>query len=164
MIEKTEWGEGMNWEDYMSLALEQAALAAGHGDVPVGALVVRDSDGAILGRGRNRRELEKDATAHAELLAIREACRTLGTWRLTGCTLFVTLEPCPMCTGAVLQSRIGRVVFGAFDEKAGCCGSLTALTEEDFECHPAIYGGVLEGECRRVLAGFFRARREKSAN
>lgn len=149
----------MDWEEYMRRALELASQAAGHGDVPVGALVVRDSDGAILSRGCNRRELDRDATAHAEVLAIREACRTLGTWRLTGCTLFVTLEPCPMCTGAILQSRIGRVVFGAFDEKAGCCGSLTALTEEDFESHPAIYGGVLEEECRRALSGFFRARR-----
>lgn len=149
----------MDWEEYMGRALELAAQAAGHGDVPVGALVVRDSDGAILGQGCNRRELDRDATAHAEMLAIREACRTLGGWRLTGCTLFVTLEPCPMCTGAILQSRIGRVVFGAFDEKAGCCGSLTALTEEDFESHPAIYGGVLEEECRRMLSGFFRTRR-----
>lgn len=146
------------WESFMDQALELARQAAALGEIPVGALVVKE--GEILGRGFNRRETDADATAHAEMLAIRQACQTLGNWRLAGCTLFVTLEPCPMCTGAILQSRLSQVVFGAFDPRAGCCGSLLALTEEDFECHPALYGGVKEQECLALLQSFFARRRK----
>lgn len=146
------------WEGYMAQALELAREAAGLGEVPVGALVVRE--GQVLGRGHNRRETDADATAHAEVLAIRQACRALGSWRLEGCTLFVTLEPCPMCAGAILLSRLSRVVFGAFDPRAGCCGSRLALTEtEGFETHPALYGGVLEQDCAVLLRDFFERRR-----
>lgn len=145
------------WAFFMDQALDLARQAEALGEIPVGALVVKG--GKIIGRGFNRRETDADATAHAEMLAIRQACQTLGNWRLTGCTLFVTLEPCPMCTGAILQSRLSQVVFGAFDPRAGCCGSFLALTEEDFECHPALYGGVREAECLALLQDFFARRR-----
>lgn len=146
------------WESFMDQALELARQAAALGEIPVGALVVKE--GEIIGRGFNRRETDADATAHAEIQAIRQACQTLGNWRLTGCTLFVTLEPCPMCTGAILQSRLDQVVFGAFDPRAGCCGSLLALTEEEFECHPVLYGGVKEQECLALIQDFFARRRK----
>lgn len=145
------------WAFFMDQALDLARQAEALGEIPVGALVVKE--GEIIGRGFNRRETDADATAHAEMLAIRQACQTLGNWRLTDCTLFVTLEPCPMCTGAILQSRLSQVVFGAFDPRAGCCGSFLALTEEDFECHPALYGGVREAECLALLQDFFARRR-----
>ena len=143
---------------YMRRCLELAEEAAALGEIPVGAVVVKD--GAIVGEGYNRRETDRDATGHAEMMAIRAACRTLGSWRLTGCTLFVTLEPCPMCTGAILQSRVSTVVFGTFDPKAGCCGSLLNLPQEDFESRPAVYGGVLEEDCSRIMAGFFKKMRK----
>ena len=146
------------WESFMDQALELARQAAALGEITVGALVVKE--GKILGRGFNRRETDADATAHAEMLAIRQACQTLGNWRLTGCTLLVTLEPCPMCTGAILQSRLSQVVFGAFDPRAGCCGSVLALTEEEFECHPVLYGGVKEQECLALIQDFFARRRK----
>ena len=148
----------MTFTDYMTAALELARQAAALGEVPVGAIVA-DGDGAIIGRGYNRRETDRDATAHAEILAIQEACRKKSSWRLTGCTLYVTLEPCPMCTGAILQSRLEQVVFGADDEKAGCCGGLLHLTEYPFSHHPAVYAGVLEEECRKLLQDFFQKRR-----
>ena len=152
----------MDWEAYMTEALALAQKAAALGEIPVGAVVVKD--GVIVGRGYNRREIDRDATAHAEVLAIREACRTLDGWRLDGCDLFVTLEPCPMCTGAILQSRVSRVIYGAGDPKAGCCGGLLALTEENFEQHPAIYAGVLERECTEILRAFFVQRRREQKN
>ena len=148
----------MTFTDYMTAALALARQAAELGEIPVGA-VIADENGTIVGRGYNRRETDRDATAHAEVLAIRDACRNLNRWRLTGCTLYVTLEPCPMCTGAILQSRLDRVVYGAPDEKAGCCGGLLHLTEYPFDTHPAIYAGVLEEECRKVLREFFQGRR-----
>ena len=148
----------MTFTDCMPAALHLARQAAELGEIPVGA-VIADENGNIVGRGYNRRETDRDATAHAEVLAIRDACRNLNRWRLTGCTLYVTLEPCPMCTGAILQSRLDRVVYGAPDEKAGCCGGLLHLTEYPFDTHPAIYAGVLEEECRALLRAFFRARR-----
>ena len=123
------------------------------------AVVVKD--GAVIGRGFNRRETDHDATAHAEVLAIREACRTLGGWRLDGCALFVTLEPCPMCTGAILQSRLSRIVYGAADPKAGCCGGLLALTEENFDTHPAIYAYYIS--CKSKLFHFFLLKLRRSA-
>ena len=137
----------------MRRCLELATEAAALGEIPVGALVVKD--GVIVGEGYNRRETDADATAHAEILAIRAACKTLNTWRLSGCTLFVTLEPCPMCTGAILQSRIDTLVFGAFDPKSGCCGGLCRLIDEAFESRPAIYGGVLKENCAGILTEFF---------
>ena len=139
----------MEWETYMTQALELARQAGALGEIPVGAVVVKD--GAVIGRGFNRRETDHDATAHA-----------LGGWRLDGCALFVTLEPCPMCTGAILQSRLSRVVYGAADPKAGCCGGLLALTEENFDTHPAIYAGVLERECTALLRDFCAVRRRAS--
>lgn len=148
----------MTFTDCMTAALDLARQAAELGEIPVGA-VIADENGNIVGRGYNRRETDRDATAHAEVLAIRDACRNLNRWRLTGCTLYVTLEPCPMCTGAILQSRLDRVVYGAPDEKAGCCGGLLHLTEYPFDTHPAIYAGVLEEECRALLRAFFQKRR-----
>ena len=144
-------------ERFMDEALALAREAAGDGETPVGCVVVKD--GRVIGRGRNRREARRDVTAHAELEAIRDAERTLGDWRLSGCTLYVTLEPCPMCMGGILQSRVSRVVFGAFDPAAGCCGSVLALQMERFSPVPAAFGGVREQECRLLLADFFARRR-----
>ncbi|MCC8074392.1 MAG: nucleoside deaminase [Clostridiales bacterium] len=141
-------------ERYMSAALALARDAAAHGDIPVGCVVVRD--GEIIGRGCNRRELLGDATAHAEVEAIRDACRRLGNWRLTGCALYVTLEPCPMCAGAIINARLDAVVYGAANPKAGCCGSVLSLFQERFNHRPAVYGGVLEQECAALLGDFFR--------
>ena len=148
----------MTREDYMALALSLAREAAAHGEVPVGC-VVAGPDGAVIGRGRNRREETGDATAHAELEAIREACRTLGDWRLEGCALYVTLEPCPMCTGAIINSRIPTVVFGAREALSGSCGSVIDLFSERYGHRPAVYPGVLCGECAAALRDFFRDKR-----
>lgn len=148
----------MDWETGMREAIALGKTAAALGEIPVGAVIVKD--GTVVGRGYNRRETDHDATGHAEIMAIRDACRTLGAWRLSGCTLFVTLEPCPMCTGAILQSRISRVVFGAFDEKAGCCGSRMNLTAGDLEGSVEVYGGVLEEACRNLLNDFFHSLRK----
>ena len=147
----------MDHKDYMRRALKLAAQAAGEGDVPVGCVIVRD--GQIIGEGRNRREENGDATAHAELEAIRDACRRLGSWRLHRCTLYVTLEPCPMCAGGIINSRIAEVRYGTRDEKAGACGSVLNLFEERFNHHPRIYGRVLEAECAALLQEFFQSLR-----
>ena len=141
-------------EEYMRQALALAQEAAAHGEVPVGCVIVRE--GRIVGRGRNRREENGDATAHAELEAIRDACARLGTWRLEGCTMYVTLEPCPMCAGAILNARIPRVYYGARDREMGACGGVLNLFMEDFPHPPALVGGVLAEDCRRVLTDFFR--------
>ena len=143
----------MNHEYYMSLALELAREAAGDGDVPVGCIIVKDD--RVIGRGRNRREVDGDATAHAELEAIRDACAHLGSWRLHGCTMYVTLEPCPMCAGGIINSRIETLRYGAKDDKAGCCASVLNLFEERFNHRPRIYQGLLEEECETVLRDFF---------
>ena len=143
----------MNHEGYMRRALELAAQAAQEGDVPVGCVIVKD--GEIVGEGRNRREENGDATAHAELEAIRDACDKLGTWRLHDCTLYVTLEPCPMCAGGIINSRMHTVRYGARDDKAGACGSVLNLFEERFNHKPRLYGGLLEGECAEQLQDFF---------
>lgn len=137
----------------MCAALEQARIAADLGEVPVGAVIAKD--GEIIARAHNTRETEKNATRHAELLAIDEACRKLGGWRLWQCELFVTLEPCPMCTGAIINSRLKRVVYGAKDEKAGCCGSVTNLFEMPFNHKPVLESGLLEEECAALLRAFF---------
>ena len=149
----------MEREGYMRQALDLALECLGTGDVPVGCVVVSPG-GQIVGRGRNRREERQDAAAHAELEAIQEACRTLGSWRLTGCALYVTLEPCPMCAGAILNARIGEVWYGAREEKTGCCGSVLNLFAESFPYKAAVRGGLLEAECRGALQEFFRRRRE----
>ena len=148
----------MQREEYMSLALELAREAAAKGEVPVGC-VIAGPDGAVIGRGRNRREESGDATAHAELEAIRQACAALGDWRLSGCTLFVTLEPCPMCTGAIINSRIPTVVFGAREALSGSCGSVIDLFSERYGHRPAVYPGVLREECAALLRDFFRDKR-----
>lgn len=146
-------------ERYMRLALALAAEAAAEGEVPVGAVIVRD--GAVVGTGRNRRETARSALAHAEIEAIADACRRLGGWRLFGSTLYVTLEPCPMCAGAILNARVSRVYFGARDREMGACGGVMNLFMEDFPHPPALVGGVLEEECAQVLREFFRGLREK---
>ena len=143
----------MTHEDYMRQALALAEEAAAAGEVPVGCVIVRD--GQIIGRGRNRREEDKDPAGHAELAAIRDACRTIGDWRLTGCRLYVTLEPCPMCAGGIISARIPEVYYGAKDADFGACGSVLNLFEERFRHHPKIVGHILESECRSVLGTFF---------
>ena len=143
----------MDHQTYMARALELAAQAAQVGDVPVGCVIVRD--GEIIGEGRNRREENGDATSHAELEAIRDACQRVGSWRLHGCTLYVTLEPCPMCAGGIINARIEQVRYGAKDEKAGACGSVLNLSEERFNHKPRIYRGPMENECGRILQDFF---------
>lgn len=144
----------MEPREYMRQALELARQAMEEGEVPVGCVIVRD--GAVVGRGRNRRETEHTALGHAELDAIRQACGALGGWRLSRCALYVTLEPCPMCAGAIINARIPALYYGAKDEKAGCCGSVLNLFEERFNHHPRIYGGVLEAECSALLQAFFQ--------
>ena len=149
----------MNDEAYMSLALKLAAEAAAEGEVPVGCVITLGD--RVVGTGRNRRETGKSALAHAELEAIGEACRALGGWRLWQCVLYVTLEPCPMCAGAILNARIPRVVYGAADPKAGACGSVLRLFDLPFNHKPAVDGGVLEAECAEQLWAFFRQLRER---
>lgn len=146
-------------ETFMREALVLAREAAALGEVPVGAVAVKD--GVIVGRGRNRRETGKSALCHAELEAIDEACRALGGWRLWQCELFVTLEPCPMCAGAIINARIPRVVFGAKDKKAGSCGSVVNLFELPYNHKPELVSGVLEEECASLLTEFFRQLRDK---
>jgi tRNA(adenine34) deaminase len=146
-------------EAWMRVALEEARAAVGHDDVPVGAVVV-GPDGAPLGRGRNRREGSADPTAHAEVLAMRAAAAALGSWRLDGCTLVVTLEPCAMCAGALVQARVARLVFGADDPKAGAVTSLFDLVRDPRLPHRVeVVRGVLAQECGELLQAFFRARR-----
>lgn len=150
-------------EIYIRKALELAQIAAEQGEIPVGAVVVKRSTGEIIGRGYNKRETGRSPLTHAEILAIDEASRYLGGWRLTDCELFVTLEPCPMCAGAIINSRIERVVFGAYDKKAGSCGSLVNLFELPYNHKPELVGGVLAGECAGILSRFFGMLRNKKA-
>ena len=145
----------LDHETYMRMALELAREAAGAGEVPVGCVVI-DGAGRVIGRGRNRREERKNALAHAELLAIAAACGTMGDFRLSDCALYVTLEPCPMCAGAIINARIPVVVYGAREANFGSCGSVLNLFEERYGHRPAIYGGVLEDECAAVLREFFK--------
>ena len=140
--------------DFMDKALELAREALEDGEVPVGCVIVRR--GVIVGQGRNRRETDKSALAHAEVEAIRQACAALGGWRLWECTLYVTLEPCPMCAGAILNARIPRVVYGARDEKYGACRSVCSLFDMNFNHHPVVEGGVLEQACAELMQEFFR--------
>ncbi|MEN3122194.1 nucleoside deaminase [Janibacter sp. LM] len=144
----------------MARALELAAQAAADGDVPVGAVVV-DADGVVIGEGRNTRERDGDPTGHAEVLAMRAAAEAKGEWRLTGCTLVVTLEPCPMCAGAIVLTRLPRVVLGAWDPKMGACGSVWDIVRDRRSVHRAeVVGGVREGEAAQLLVDFFERRRE----
>ena len=149
----------MTDRDFMLEALALAREAGDEGEVPVGAVVVRN--GEIVGRGRNRREINKNATAHAEIEAIEAACRTINGWRLWECDLFVTLEPCPMCAGAVINSRIKRLVFGAYDEKAGSCESVINLFDLPYNHRPEVAGGFMREECAEVLTKFFAKLRLK---
>ncbi len=148
----------MDREYYMSLALALADEAANKGEVPVGC-VIADAKGNIIGRGYNRRRELSDATAHAELEAIRQACTAVGDWRLEGCSIYVSLEPCPMCAGAIINSRIPTVVYGAKEELSGSCGSVINLFEERYGHKPAVFGGVLADESAELLKSFFRDRR-----
>lgn len=150
-------------EDWMRIALEEAEKAANAGDVPVGAVLVQD--GKAIARAGNRREVDGDPTAHAEMIVLREGAAKLGTRRLTGCTLYVTLEPCPMCAGAILMARPDVVYFGAQDVRAGCCGSVYRLTEDvvlGLGTVPA-YGGILAEPCAAILEDFFAKRRHDHA-
>ena len=143
----------------MQLALDQARLAAAHGDVPVGAVVI-DKGGTVLAAAGNEREIRHDPTAHAELLALREASRRLRSWRLTGLTLVVTLEPCTMCAGALVLARVARLIFGAFDPKAGAVSSLFDVVRDPRLNHRVeVRGGVLEAECGALLKDFFTSRK-----
>lgn len=146
-------------EQFMREALALAQQAADEGEVPVGAVVVKGD--TIIGRGRNRREFGKNALAHAEIEAINEACRTLGGWRLSGCWLYVTLEPCPMCAGAIINARIDEVIYGTDDPKAGSCRSLVDLFALPYNHKPLSRSGVLEEECRAMLKEFFRTLRAR---
>ena len=148
----------MEHEEYMHLALEQAQDALAYGEIPVGC-VIADKDGKVIGKGQNTRERTRSALGHAELNAIDEACRSLGDWRLFDCTIYVTLEPCPMCAGAIINARIPCVVFGAREENLGSCGSVIDLFSERYGHHPAVYGGVLEKECTTLLTEFFKKMR-----
>lgn len=141
-------------ETYMRQALALAAQSAAEGEVPVGCVIV--CDGKIVGRGRNRREKCRNALSHAEIEAIGQACNTLGGWRLWNCTLYVTLEPCAMCAGAILSARIPKVVFGARDEKFGACGSVCDLFSMEFNHHPETVSGVLEEESKEMMQEFFK--------
>lgn len=160
MSERRTISSAMNDSYYMSLAIEQAQKAAALGEVPVGAVIVKD--GAVIASGYNRRETDKNALSHAEHTAIDTACRVLGGWRLPGCTLYVTLEPCLMCAGAILNARIERVVFGAFDEKGGAFGSKINANDAGLNHVCTVTGGVCEAECKTLLQDFFKALRQKS--
>ena len=146
--------------EWMQVALEEAALAACEGEVPVGAVIVKNSE--LVAKAHNRREGDKTALAHAEILAIDAACKKLGGWRLWECEMYVTLEPCPMCAGAIINSRIRRLVWGAWDPKAGCCSSVVNLFDLPFNHHPELCGGVLEKESKTLLSSFFKQLRNKN--
>lgn len=147
-------------EKWMSEAILEARKAEALGEVPIGAVIVKD--GTVIGRGHNLRETGRDPTLHAEMIAIREASERLGAWRLLGCTLYVTLEPCPMCAGAIVQARVPTVVYGAPDPKAGCAGTLmNLLQEERFNHRTEVVADVLQAECGELLSGFFRSLRER---
>lgn len=141
----------------MLLAIKNAKAAAKDGEVPVGAVVLKDR--VVIGEGRNRREKGKNAVLHAEIEAIENACKAVGSWRLQGCELFVTLEPCPMCAGAIMNARLDRLVFGAYDENAGFIISRKELFDDFSAFSPSIVGGYMENECAEILSSFFKERR-----
>lgn len=147
-------------EKYMKEAIRQAKKAYGIGEVPIGCVIVYEDK--IIGRGYNRRTVDKNTLAHAELIAIRKACKKIGDWRLEGCTMYVTLEPCQMCSGAIVQSRIPRVVIGCMNPKAGCAGSILNLLQmEEFNHQTELATGILEEECSRMMKAFFKELREQ---
>lgn len=148
-----------NNEIFMREALIQAEIAFTKGEVPVGAVIVKDN--TVIARGRNRRETEKNALLHAEIDAINNACKALHGWRLWECELYVTLEPCPMCAGAIINAHIPRVFFGAYDSKNGCCGSVTNLFEMPFGYKPQCTGGILEDQCSGIIKDFFKKLRNR---
>ena len=145
--------------EYMKLALGLARMSLKSEDVPVGAVIVKN--GEVIGKGYNRREKDNDPTAHAEVMAIKEAAKVLGSWHLDDCELYVTLEPCPMCTGAIINSRIKKVVFGAFEPKSGSCSSdsVANLFALGYNHTPEVYGGIMEEPCARIIKDFFKKRR-----
>lgn len=146
---------------FMKMAFEQANKALIQNEVPIGAVIV-DINGNVLGKGYNRRELDQDSTQHAELIAIRNACKKVNSWRLINCTIFVTLEPCSMCAGAIINSRLSEVYFGAFDPKAGAGGSVTNLFDvKKFNHHPKVYAGLFKEQAGQLLKDFFRNIRKK---
>lgn len=145
--------------DYMYKALELAKKAQIIGEVPIGAIVVKKSTGEIVGTGYNRRECDKSPLAHAEIIAINEASKKLGGWRLIDCEIYVTLEPCPMCTGAIINSRLERVIYGASDTKAGSCSSVVNLFDYPYNHIPEVTAGVLQDDCSNILSEFFKALR-----
>ena len=152
----------LDHEHYMRQALQLASEAGARGEIPVGCVVV-DGAGEIIGRGQNRREATRLVTGHAEIEAINAACAARGDWRLGDCTLYVTLEPCPMCAGAILNARLGWVCFGAREEKSGSCGSVIDLFAENYGYRPRVYAGILKDECTLRMQRFFRALREDTA-
>ena len=150
-------------ELFMKQALREAEKSLAMDEVPVGAVLVKDD--RIIARAHNRRESAADGTGHAEISVMRKACKKLGTWRLSGCTLYVTLEPCAMCAGAAVQTRVDRIVFGAYDPKGGCCGSLYTLpADKRFNHRCEITGGVWAEPCGQILTDYFRSKRRKSRN
>ena len=150
----------MNNEKWMKEAIKQAKKAAQKDEVPIGCVIVKDDQ--VIARAYNKREMKQCSTAHAEILAIEKACKKLGSWRLEDCDLYVTLEPCPMCSGAIIQSRIRNVIFGAYDPKGGCMGSNMNINDvRGFNHYPDIEGGILQDECSRLLKEFFKAKRKK---
>ena len=151
----------MDAELYMRRAMELAAQAAGLGEVPVGAVIVKKSTGEIVGEGYNRRELDKHALAHAEIMAIDAACRKLGGWRLPDCAIFVTLEPCPMCSGAIQQARIDEVYYGATDPKSGAVRSVQRMFDLPYNWQPEVISGILQEACSEQLSAFFRELRAR---
>jgi tRNA(adenine34) deaminase len=153
-------GSGMDKEAFMQLALQEAKSAEKLGEVPIGAVVVHQ--GHVIGVGHNLREINQDPTAHAEMIAIKKASENIGSWRLSDCDLYVTLEPCPMCAGVIIQSRIRSLIYGAKDPKAGCAGTLmNLLQDERFNHQTEVISGVLEKECSEILTNFFRTLRQQ---
>ncbi len=147
------------YNEFMEQALALAKEAYDEGEVPVGAVIVKD--GEIISTGRNRRETSKNALSHAEIEAINKACEKLGGWRLWECDIYVTLEPCPMCSGAIVNARIPNVYFGAYDKNFGCCGSTLNILEMPNSFHPHFEGGIMEDECSKILTDFFKNLRKK---
>ena len=145
----------------MKRAIELAEISANEGEVPVGAVIVKKTTGEIVGEGRNMRENHKNALAHAEIIAIDMACRTLGGWRLPDCKMYITLEPCPMCCGAIINARIDNVIFGAYDLKSGSVESVQKMFELPYNYIPEVTGGIMEEECSDILSLFFRNLRAK---
>ena len=154
----------MTDEAYMQIALELARQAYEINEVPVGAIVVKKSTGKIIGKGYNRREIDKNPLAHAEIAAIKQAAETLGGWRLLDCDKYVTLEPCPMCCGAIINSRIERVIFGAFDSKSGSVESIINMFDLPFNHKPKIVSGIMQKECSEILSDFFTELRKRLKN